>query len=68
MADKRFLTIIRGLIINMDYVRNMDDGICTFKNGCIFPLNSRKARGLKQAFIDYNFMLRHERNDIGGLA
>lgn len=52
----------------MDYVRNMDDGICTFKNGCIFPLNSRKARELKQAFIDYNFMLRHERNDKGGLA
>ena len=24
MADKRFLTINRGLIINMDYVRNID--------------------------------------------
>ena len=66
-ADGRFLTINRGLIINMDYVRNMDNGICTFKNGCIFPLNSRKSHELKQAFIDYNFMMRHARNDKGGI-
>lgn len=66
-SDKRFLTINRGIIINMDYVRSMDNGICTFKNGCIFPLNSRKAHELKQAFIDYNFMLRHERSTMGGL-
>ena len=51
----------------MDYVCSMDNGICTFKNGCSFPINSRKSHELKQAFIDYNFMRRHERNDRGGL-
>ena len=65
--DRRFLAINRGLIVNMDYVRSMDNGICTFKNGCFFPINSRKCHELKQAFIDYNFMKRHERNDRGGL-
>lgn len=66
-ADRRFLTINRGLIVKMDYVRNMDDGICTLKNGSFLPVNSRKSHELKQAFIDYNFVKRRERNDRGGL-
>ena len=59
--DSRFLTINRGVLINLDYVESMDGLICLMKDKRTFPLNTRKHTQLEQALIEHRFRRRKEK-------
>ncbi len=51
--DERFLSINRGILINMDYVKLMEKQICEMQDGTILPLNTRKEASLRQTYNTY---------------
>lgn len=55
--DKRFLPIIRGVLVNLDYVTGFGDGICRVqgKTEMRFPVNVREAKKIQQIWRDYVF-------------
>jgi len=57
-CDSRFLMINRGVLINLDYVVQMENLSCQLANGCSFPINKKKEASLKQAYIARQFSLR----------
>lgn len=59
--DERFCAINRGILVNLDYVDDMEDYTCRMKNGISFPINTKKKTELKQALITYRFNIRRKR-------
>lgn len=58
ICDNRFLTINRGVLVNLDYVTQMENLSCQLANGQCFPINKKKEAFLKQAYITRQFALR----------
>ena len=46
--DPRFLIINRGILVNMEHIRNMTNPSCFMDDGAVFPVNRRKAASLQQ--------------------
>ena len=53
--DTRFCAINRGVMVNLDYVHDMENLCCTMENGETFPINTRKSVELKQTLINHRF-------------
>ncbi|MCR4694611.1 MAG: response regulator [Pseudobutyrivibrio sp.] len=51
--DKRFLTVNRGIIINMDHVTKVLNGEVYMEDETIFPIFSRKINAITQEIKDY---------------
>ena len=66
--DDRFLTINRGVMVNLDYVSSMEGGICTMNDGTTFSMNKKQAGTLQQAYITRQFMQRSKSLLHGGLS
>lgn len=64
--DSRFLTINRGVLVNLDYVTSMENFSCQLRNGRFFPINKKKEAFLKQAYIARQFALRMNKISKGG--
>ncbi len=60
LQHKRFLSINRGILVNMDYVQSMEGTVCQMADGSIFPLHTKRTAAIRQAFIDYQFAKRTE--------
>ena len=58
--DTRFCAINRGVMVNLDYVHDMENLCCTMENGETFPINTRKSVELKQTLINHRFSRRLE--------
>ncbi|MCR4642781.1 MAG: LytTR family DNA-binding domain-containing protein [Lachnospiraceae bacterium] len=54
-ADKRFLTINRGVIVNMDCIQGFAGGLCRMNNGESFPAKQKSFRQLEQIWQNYMF-------------
>jgi len=54
-ADSRFLLILRGIIINMDYVASLNDDLIIMKNGDKLPYNVRNRKQIQQSYRNYIF-------------
>lgn len=54
-ADERFCIINRGILVNFDHVKEMDNCECLMDNGDILPINTKKASQLKLQFQAYKF-------------
>lgn len=52
-ADDRFLTLTRGVIVNLDYVEEIGAERCVLTLGASLPLNVRGAKQLRQAWQNY---------------
>ena len=66
--DSRFLRILRGIFVNMDYVTGFRDGTCLLYNSPPLPLNVRYARQIEQVWKNYTFSkLRTEALRSGGI-
>lgn len=65
-CDNRFLTINRGVLVNLDYVTQMENLSCQLTNGRSFPINKKKETSLKQAYISRQFALRMNKISKGG--
>lgn len=60
-ADSRFLTINRGVLVNMDQVRTLQDGRCLMKDGTAYPIRVRDNKLIEQQLQNYRFELRRAR-------
>ena len=59
--DERFCTINRGILVNLDFVYDMENLTCWMKSGISFPINTKKKSELKQQLINYRFHIRRKR-------
>ena len=60
-SDNRFLQIIRGVLVNMDYIINFKDGSCYLEGDIHLPINVRNKQKIEQIWKNYVFnKIRHE--------
>lgn len=65
--DPRFLTVNKGILINMDYIKSIEKNSCTLTDGQMFPIKVRECALIEQKWQDYNFeQIRLEQNKILG--
>ena len=53
--DSRFMTALRGIIVNMDYIQNLETGICVLENGMRLPINIKNSKKIAQTWHTYMF-------------
>lgn len=53
--DSRFLTLIKGVAVNMDRVAQILDGQCRMQNGALFPLQVKRQAELREQWLNYKF-------------
>ncbi|MBR6281975.1 MAG: LytTR family transcriptional regulator, partial [Lachnospiraceae bacterium] len=51
--DERFLAINKGVVINMDYIDRIEDGVCILTDGQQFPVKIRELSQISQKIQDY---------------
>jgi len=56
LLDNRFLRIIKGVTVNMDYVLQMNDTSCTMCTGMVLPMRSRNGKEIRQQWLNYKFV------------
>ncbi|MBQ9065117.1 MAG: response regulator transcription factor [Blautia sp.] len=54
-VDGRFLVLMKGLMVNMAFIRQIRDGQCLMHNGDVFPLSVKKTEELLQKWLNYKF-------------
>ncbi|MBQ6163115.1 MAG: response regulator transcription factor [Clostridia bacterium] len=55
MLDRRFLTLVKGVIVNMDYIIRIEDRNCYMQNGMTLPLHLKKKKELRETWLNYKF-------------
>lgn len=58
--DKRFLQVLRGIVVNMDYIKNIKKGICEMEKGVTIPVNIKNCKKLEQIWHNYMFKKNNE--------
>ena len=53
--DPRFLSVLRGVIVNMDYLTDISSGCCTLRGGIRLPVSLREKARLEQIWVNYSF-------------
>ena len=60
-SDSRFLQIIRGVLVNMDYIIHFKNGSCYLEGNIQLPINVRNKQKIEQIWKNYVFnKIRHE--------
>lgn len=63
--DNHFLQLLRGVLVNMDFIENLGDGICHLTGDISLPINVRNARKIEQVWQNYVFSrIRREQKDL----
>lgn len=65
--DKRFLSLNKGVYINIDQISHIHKGSCYLKNGAVFPIRLRDISKVESLVHEYNF-LRIRQNQRSGAA
>ena len=60
LNDSRFLVINRGVMVNMEHVRDIKGINCIMDDDAAFPLNSRTHSSIRQTYIRWQFERRAE--------
>lgn len=64
--DRRFLPILRGVLVNMDYIRSFGGGACHLEGDIHLPINVRNSRKIEQMWRNYVFAkIRNEAMERG---
>ncbi len=66
--DPRFLAINRGILVNLDYVSQMENTTCTMSDATVFSIHRKNATAITQAFITRQFNRRTKALSKGGLS
>jgi len=53
--DGRFLLLMRGVLVNMDFITGFGDGTCRMNTGQSIPFSIRKKRDLEEVWKTYKF-------------
>ena len=51
--SQSFLLVIRGVLVNMDYITDIRDGVCYIKGDIVQPVNGRNCKKIVQMWKDY---------------
>lgn len=54
--DSRFLLLLRGILVNMDYIVNLSDNSCELQHEIVLPVNVRYFRKICQTYQNYCFI------------
>ncbi len=54
-ADERFLTINKGIIVNMDHIQSITERTCVMANGDHFPIKIRESQKIERTWQNYCF-------------
>ncbi len=55
LTDKRFLAIIKGIVLNMDYISQHENDIFIMRNGDKLPINIRNKKKVISDYMNYMF-------------
>lgn len=53
--DRRFLPILRGVLVNMDYILHFSGGTCYLEGGLHLPINVRNSKKIERTWRNYVF-------------
>ena len=53
--DDRFLPVLRGVVVNMDYLTNISSGSCILKGELRIPVSIRNSKALEEIWTNYTF-------------
>lgn len=53
--DKRFLRLLRGVMVNMDYITSFSKDTCRVKGGTELPINVKSRKDIEQTWRNYLF-------------
>ncbi len=63
-GDARFLTLMKGIIVNMDFITDIRDGVCYMTNGESASVNVKNAKNLTTVWQNYRIgSIRAERRE-----
>ena len=63
--DTRFLLILRGMLVNMDYIKRFDEDVCYIRDDIRLPINQKNSGSLEQTWKNYVFQkIRREHRGI----
>lgn len=51
--DERFLTLMKGVIVNMDFIKKIEGSLCCLKNGSSLPVKVKKEKELREIWFNY---------------
>lgn len=54
-GDRRFLSLNKGIVVNMDYIKTISGGNATMTDGTVFPIKVRQAAAIKSQWQNYIF-------------
>ncbi len=54
-GDSRFLSVNKGITVNVDYILAFEDNCCVLENGTKLPIRIRDRLKIEQAARDYHF-------------
>ncbi len=66
-TDNRFLQINRNILVNLEQIKSINEGICTLKSGSSFSVYSKKAKELEQKWQNYIFSNIRKNNHERGI-
>lgn len=55
LQDPRFLVVMRGIIVNMDYIVEFKDQMCCLDGNIQFPVSIKNSRDLEQIWQNYKY-------------
>ena len=50
--DSHFLRLMKGIMVNMDFVKQLRNGQCLMHSGAVFPLHVKNAKELQQKWLN----------------
>ena len=53
--DQRFITVNRGIVLNADYVENIEGTLCVMGNGTRFPIKVREKSDIEKRIREHMF-------------
>ena len=55
LADFRFLSINKGIVVNMNYIESIEKNTAVMENGKILPISRRKQSEVATALVQFRF-------------
>ena len=53
--DARFLVLMKGIMVNMDYISQIQDTVCILRDGKTLPVQVKKKKEIQQKWLNYKF-------------
>ena len=66
--DDRFLPVLRGVIVNMDYLTDISHGVCVLRGDIRVPVSVRNSASLEEIWTNYTFARIRRESLEGGEA